>query len=405
MVIKAYFSVLKNTNFTKLWISQVCSQLTNFLLSFAILIKTFQLTHSSAAVSIILVAFGLGTLFFGAFAGVYADRFDRKWILTIVNFAQALTVLLYIFFQDNFWALAGMTFVYSSINQFYLPAEAPSIPNFVPKDEILIANSYFAFTANGSMLVGFALAGPLAAWYGFKFLFLLGGILLLVAGFSTLSLPSLKSSIVKPKFFEKVWTEFKSGLQYFLENRPLLFPLLALLVAQLINGMLITLAPALVDKILRLDLERGSFVAVAPLALGIIVGALLLGLESKRLQKRQMIVLGFLGMGLAIASFGALPHVGNRTAFYFVAAFVAGIFNAHIFSPSHSILQSEAADSHRGRVYGALYVLLQAASTLPIFLVGILADLYSVPTVLAGMGIGLFLLGTCFIFLKKPYLT
>src|SRR3989338_2624663 len=102
MTIAAYLSVLKNTNFTRLWISQVCSQLTNFLLSYAILIKAFQLTDSSLAVAMMLLSFGLATVVFGAFAGVYADRFDRKWIMTIINFAQAATCVLFLFFQNNF---------------------------------------------------------------------------------------------------------------------------------------------------------------------------------------------------------------------------------------------------------------------------------------------------------------
>src|SRR6185295_17852740 len=89
MKIADYFSVLKNINFTKLWISQATSQLTNYILSFAILIKAFKLTDSSVSVSLIIMAFGLATVFFGSIAGVYADRFDRKWLLTIINFLQA----------------------------------------------------------------------------------------------------------------------------------------------------------------------------------------------------------------------------------------------------------------------------------------------------------------------------
>src|SRR3989338_4036007 len=115
--LKAYLDVLKNRDFTKLWISQVCFQLTNYLLSFAVLIKAFRLTHSTLAVSVILVSFGLATLVFGMFAGVYADRFNRKWILAYINFSQVITLSLYYFFSDNFWALAAITFVYSAFSQ------------------------------------------------------------------------------------------------------------------------------------------------------------------------------------------------------------------------------------------------------------------------------------------------
>ncbi|MBI4049622.1 MAG: MFS transporter [Candidatus Doudnabacteria bacterium] len=393
MTLTAYLSVLKNFNFTKLWVSQVCSQLTNFLLSFAILIKAFRLTESSASVSIILIAFGLATVVFGAFAGVYADRFDRKWILTIINFSQAAVVLVFLFFENNFWALAVITFVYSSLNQFYLPAEAPSIPDLVSKDELLVANSYFAFTTHGSMLLGFALAGPLVAFWGFKAPFLAGFVLLLIAGLSTLSLPRLKSENSGNGFLRKVWPEFREGLRYFVGHRLLHFPLVALILAQVINGMIIVLAPALVDKLLGINLETGSFLAIAPLGLGVIVGALILGLESKRVGRHKMIIVGFLGKGTALALLATIIYVDERVLFYMVLAFIAGIFNAHIFSPAHSVMQSEAIETHRGRVYAALYVLLQAAATLPSFIAGVLADSFSLQVVFLGMGIGLIVAG------------
>lgn len=404
MTIAAYLSVLKNVNFTKLWVSQVCSQLTNFLLSFAILIKAFRLTDSSAAVSIILIAFGLATLLFGAFAGVYADRFDRKWILTIINFSQALVVLLFLFFPYNFWALAIITFVYSSLNQFYLPSEAPSIPDLVSKDELLIANSYFAFTTHGSMLLGFALAGPLVAFWGFAAPFVVGFILLLIAGLATLSLPPLKPRNPSSAFLEKVWAEFRDGLKYFIGQRALRFPLTALVLAQVINGMMITLAPALVDKVLGINLETGSFWAILPLGLGVITGALLLGFESRVVSRHGMIIVGFIGKGLGLAALAAITWFSDRLLFYMVIAFITGIFSAHIFSPGHSIMQSEAIESHRGRVYAALYVLLQAAATLPTFIAGILADSFNVQSVFLGMGSGLILSGICLIIFKKRVL-
>src|SRR3989344_4401940 len=144
--ISHYLDVLKNRNFAKLWVSQITSQLTNYILSFAILIKVFELTNSTLSVSLIRMAFGVGALFFGGLAGVYADRCDRQLLLTIINFGQALSIALYFLVGDDFWGLVLITFLYSSLNQFYIPAEAPSIPRLVKENQILIANSFFAFT-------------------------------------------------------------------------------------------------------------------------------------------------------------------------------------------------------------------------------------------------------------------
>jgi DHA3 family macrolide efflux protein-like MFS transporter len=392
-VIADYLGVLKNVNFTKLWISQICSQLTNFILSFAILIKAFRLTDSSLSVSIILVSFGLATVFFGAFAGVYADRFDRKWILTIINFAQAGTVGLYLIFENNFWALALITFLYSAFNQFYLPAEAPSIPDLVPKHQLLVANSYFSLTANGSMLVGFALAGPMVAMWGSSVVFIIAISLLTVAGFASLMLPPLKPGAGRQDFFKNVWQEFKLGLKHFWDNKVLHFPLFGLLTAQLINGMLITIAPAFIEKFLRINLERGSFLVIMPLAVGILLGALALAWENRYFSKRRLVLTGLFGMGLSIVVLSAIDYSGHVLLFYIPVALLTGIFNAHVFAPSHSLLQGNAFEDVRGRVYGAMYVLLQMAATLPTFVIGLLADKIALRYIFLGMGCLLILVG------------
>lgn len=393
MTIKHYFEVLKNWNFTKLWVSQITSQLTNYLLSFAVLFKVFELTKSSVSVGILVFAFGLATVFFGALAGVYADRFDRKLLLVIINFLQAITVAFYIPFMDNFWGLVAITFIYSSLNQFYLPAEAPSIPNLVPEKDLLIANSYFSFTGSFSLIMGFALAGPMVNNFGPKSPFIAGFILLLIATLACLLLPPLKVDAGVKDIVNNTWVEFKMGVRHFWDNNKLHFPLLALLSIQIVNGMLITIAPAFINKMLGMELTGGSFVAILPLGLGVLAGALLLGVEDKKLTRIQLITMGFYGMGAAIFLLSFINNIQYPLFYYALVALVAGYFNSHIFAPSHSILQTFAASELRGRVYGSLYVLLQAAATFPTIVVGFLADLLPLSLVIAAIGLLLVFLG------------
>lgn len=396
-----YIKVLKNWDFTKLWISQVCSQLTNYLLSFVVLIKAFTLTRSSSSVAIIVISFGVASLIFGSLAGVYADRFDRRKLLTIINFSQALAVAFYIPFESNFWALALITFIYSSLNQFYLPAEAPSIPNLVPKDQLLVANSYFSFTSSGSMIGGFILAGPISLLFGTKGVYLGGVVLLCLAGIATMLLPSLKPEQKGEKdLIKDVWKEFKQGINHFWQSKILHFPLVSLMVAQVFNGMLITIAPAFIDKILKIPLEQGTYIMIAPLGLGILSGALLLGFENRYISKSTMVLGGFFGMGFIMALLAAASYWGF-IGIYPILAILLGYFNAHIFAPSHSIIQQNALDDIRGRIYGALYVLLQASATLPTVIIGLTADRVGIPVILAMIAAVLLAVGWGIIPLRK----
>ncbi len=401
--LRPYIAVLKNYDFAKLWFTQVCTQLVRYILSFAVLLQAFKLTESSLAVSIILVAFGLATVFFGSLAGVYADRFDRRNLLILITFAQAFVILGYIPFEKNFVALAVITFLYSSFNQFYLPAEAPSIPNLVPKEHLLVANSFFSFTANLSMILGFALAAPLSLAFGQQGPFWAAFVLMILAGIAALMLPSLKPHDDHPHkahYFKNVWGEFKDGLRILVENHRVHFSFVALVAVQVFNGMIITMAPAFVSQVLGFELEQGTLAMILPLAVGILLGSLLLGWEGEFLSKRRMVKIGFMGCGVITFLIALLVTPGNYWN-YAVLAFILGLFNTYIFAPSHSLLQENVDEQHRGRVYASLFLLLQLGATLPTVIVGALADRYTIPAILAVLGVLLVVLAL-FLSTKTP---
>lgn len=400
--IRPYFEVLRNRDFTKLWFTQLCTQLTRYILSFAVILQTFKLTDSSLAVSFILVAFGLATLVFGSLAGVYADRFDKRKLLIIITFGQALLIFCYIPFEQSFVAMAVITFLYSSFNQFYLPAEAPAIPHLVEKENLLIANSFFSFTANLSLIAGFAIAGPLTLTFGTQGPYWATGVLMLLAGVAAIGLPSLKPKEDHPHkayYFKNVWGEFKEGLREVASSKKLHYPFTSLVAVQVYNGMIITIAPAFVSEILALNLEQGTLFMIAPIAIGILVGTLFLGLEGQYFSKKQMIRTGFFGLGLFSLLIAMLVRADNYWL-YVILAFILGLFNTYIFAPSHSMVQSLTDERIRGRVYATLFLLLQLGATLPTVIIGVLADFTSVSTILGGLGV--VLVGFSLVLNSKP---
>jgi MFS-type transporter involved in bile tolerance (Atg22 family) len=159
--------------------------------------------------------------------------------------------------------------------------------------------------------------------------------------------------------------------------------------------MLITIAPAFMAKAIGINLQTGSLLVVGPLGIGILIGALTLGFEEKYFSKQKLVVAGFLGMGLLIAALSLINFFQHdyKYIYYAVVALIIGYFNAHIFAPSHSILQTNALSHLRGRIYGSLYVILQVAATLPTIIVGVLADRVTLTHVIGGLGILLFIFG------------
>jgi MFS family permease len=71
--------------------------------------------------------------------------------------------------------------------------------------------------------------------------------------------------------------------------------------------------------------------------------------------------------------------------------FVLGFMNAVVSVAAQTILQENTTDTNRGKVFGALGMMINIAATLPIFFAGILADLFGVAAVVTTLGASLLL--------------
>jgi MFS family permease len=68
-------------------------------------------------------------------------------------------------------------------------------------------------------------------------------------------------------------------------------------------------------------------------------------------------------------------------------AFILGFATAFIFVPANTILQEETSDESRGKIYGILNSLIGITSIVPVLLVGGLADIFGVKSVITIIGI------------------
>jgi MFS family permease len=64
-----------------------------------------------------------------------------------------------------------------------------------------------------------------------------------------------------------------------------------------------------------------------------------------------------------------------------------------LFIPAFTVLQETTAAEMRGRIFGAMFTVVNAAIAIPILLAGGLADLFGVTRVIFGMGLLLFASG------------
>lgn len=379
-----YKPVLKNRNFLYIWISQILSQLSVNIMNFVLLIKLFEVTGSAISTSFLWVTYSLPALLFGPFASGAVDLIDRKKILVITNFLQGLTILLYGFAdKSNIFLLYEVVFIYSLLNQFYVPAEASTLPSVLHKEKLTHGNSLFFLTQQASVVVGFGVAGLLNHALGFNNTLFLCAFFLFAAFISTALLPKLEPNSELPKKYETVVIGFfkhiYEGYEFIKKERKILTPFLLLIGFQVAFQIMTVQIPSLAKNVLNIPLNTAGVFILVPAGIGAVIGAVLLPklLKRKDIRKKGIIDKALLATGFLIFALTFISPLFSywiRVFVSFLLVLFMGIAFISILVPSQTFLQESTPEELRGRVFGNFWFLVTVASMVPVIFSGTIVD-------------------------------
>lgn len=160
--------ILQYRSFRDLWLGQSISQLGDAFYFVTFMFMAEKLTGSLAMVGIVGALEAIPYLLFSAYAGVIADRVDRRrvmWLSDVVcGFALlGFGAILALNASPPIWLLGSVAFLLSTIRCFFLPAKSASIPNLIPKGKLLEANAFSMTTQSLMPLLGLAFSASLMA--------------------------------------------------------------------------------------------------------------------------------------------------------------------------------------------------------------------------------------------------
>lgn len=389
-----FIRVITKTEFSKLWFSQLLSQVSLHLVNFLIILRIFEFTGSSVAVSLVWLFYALPAVVLGPFSGTIIDLASRRKIIFAATAAQAIVALFYLPAQVSIWPIYTVIFVYALLNQVFIPAQAAMLPFLVRRDLLPAANTLFIFTVYASFLVGFGLAGPLVKAVGASSSFLLVSLLLAAAAFVAHKLPEDRKGKRKIRKPNEFWQRFIQGYGFIQDKPRVLFPLLLLVFAGILMPMIAVLAPAISVNILNIDLVEASTTLVLPAGIGALAGAITVVKFIKSNRKNKLITWGIFLASFTILFFAmAIPSLENKILAAAAGAFVLGLAFALTVIPTQTMLQEQTPDEMRGRVFGALAFLITAASILPVLFAATLAEFFGEIALMMFISAILFILG------------
>jgi MFS family permease len=374
--------LLKNSNFVKLWLSQILSQITINLMTFIVLTRIFEATKSNVAVSMLWIASSLPALFFGPFSGAIVDNFSRRKMMIVTNIAQAISVASFLILKKYVFALYAVVFLYWLIDQLYLPSQQASLPSLIKGKLLASANGMFLLTQQATFLFGFGMGGLFLTVLGINKTVVFASILLLVAAISVYLLPKDEP---KTKNFQinKFWRDFALGYKFIRSNNTVLLPLMVIIFSQIFVAIVSSILPSYTRVELGLDLKHVSLVLVVPAAIGALLFTSKLPDLLKRYRKIMIIKSGLIGSAVSLSLLAILPYLTQYSVFFgAVSAVILGISSAAITVPSQTLLQEKTPAWFRGRVYGSLSFMLIIATSMPLLLAATLADVLGIPILL-----------------------
>ncbi|TSC54336.1 MAG: major facilitator superfamily protein [Microgenomates group bacterium LiPW_31] len=399
-----FFEVIKLTNFRRIWGSQIFSQVTLNFINFVIILRIFEATHSTVAVSLVWVFYAIPAILLGPFSGTIVDLFQKRKILMYTTFFEAFIVLCYLLVKHKLWPIYSVIFLYSLVNQLYIPAEASTLPWVVSKNLLPVANSFFLFTIYGAFLIGFGLAGPVVKLIGREVPFILGFLSLIIASLLVSNLSKEEGKKGKIRDIQDFWIKVKEGYLFIKSQPTILFPLLLLVFSQVIIGVIAVLSPSLATEILAIDLLDAGPALVLPAGFGAVIGVLgVTSLLRKKVRKKKIISFGLFLSAVSLLSIATVvPFLGNLRALVAMGiAFLLGIGLVSLIVPVQTLLQEKTPEDKRGRVFGVLGFAVTLASILPVLLTATIADILGVNFIL---GIIAIIIGAVWIYsLREPY--
>jgi MFS family permease len=384
----AYGRLFRNRSFMVLWLGQTVSFIGDYFNWLAVPIMVERLTGSALSVGLSVISNTLPMLFLGPVAGVFVDRWNRKWTMVAADVLRALLVLFCLLVQtaDQVWIYYVVGFLMSCVSRFFFPAQNAMLPLLVPdEDDLLVANGMMQIVQTVGLLVGGALAGFVIGLWGEQVAFVIDSSTFVVSAVAITMLIAPRTTQGQQAAggqIAAVWAEIREGVIYLFGNQTLVGVLICMAVVQLGAGALQVVWVPFLERTFGIG-AVGLGIVDSVQGAGMVVSGAGLGLLTSRLSKTTMIGWGLGFTGLALCGMGLAPAFGYVVAW----SFFLGVVLVPIQSSLMTMMQLAAPDLKRGRVGSAFDALTTTAAMVSMGAATGLGELIGLQTIYLACGL------------------
>src|SRR6266487_333346 len=341
------WSVMRNRNYALMFWGQLISAAGTQMQVVAVAWQVYLLTHSAIALGLIGLIQAVPRLLFSLVGGVFADVFDRRKMLLMIEITLAATsatlALCTIFHVINMFIIYAVVLVAASVSAFEFPTRQSVIPTLVPREQMPDAMSLSMVMMQLTFIIGPTLGGFVIALSGVANTYWIDVISYFVVIVSLLLMTIPRVPVEKRA--QAGVGALVDGMR-FLRANPIILAVLSLDFFATFFGSPRALLPLYASDILH----------IGPQGLGLLLAATPIGAVSLtpftgrigRISRQGLgIVLSIIGWGICIIAFGL-----SSGPLWLSVLFLAGAGAADMISMilRGLVIQLTTPDEFRGRI-------------------------------------------------------
>lgn len=310
-------SVLRHRNFALLWAGQTISVAGNGIFTVAVPLEVLHLTGSPFDLALVVSARTIPSLVLLLIGGTLVDRISRRFVMLACDATCGITLALLTLFvvthQLRVQEIVALSVVLGAASAFFRPASTAMVPDIVPREMLVPANSLSSLSDSLSQfIVGTVAGGVIVATVGYAWAF---GIDAASFAISAACLAAMRNVTEARAVRERFTRGMAEGISYCRSQPWLWWSMIALGVANLSCFVPFSIMEPLLVRNVFHDGPEALGIMIAAVGIGgTITSVLASRLKTPRRQMRATWT-AWIGSGLCAVLVGLSPNLWIAVAF------------------------------------------------------------------------------------------
>lgn len=332
--------------------------------SFAIGLYVLEITGSGLSFALSLIISIIPMIIINPFAGVIADKFDKKMIVVSMDMLNGV-LLIFLYIISGIYGLSLKmiyisTFITTIFTTIFGTTMEAAIPNVVSEDMLMNINSISKIIDSISSILGPMVGGIVFSFIDIRYFILFNGISFMLSGISEIFIDFKYNYNGENESGNKInfARDIRSGLEYILNRENIIGVFGVLVSLNFFMGFSVVIPlPYIVNNVLILGSKSLGIIQSAT-PLGMIIGAIMVKDVMRRFSYKKILTYANLALSICMILLGipiffknAIFNNNIHVVYYSIVMIIFGATISFIDIPIIHLVQRLVPDEYRGRVF------------------------------------------------------